>query len=424
MIIPSIDISNGQAVQLVGGERLAIEAGDPFAWAERFGLVGELAVIDLDAARGTGSNEAVIRQLCTRHRCRVGGGIRSLEQARAWLDAGAQRIILGTAAHIELLSQLPSERVIAALDAVHGEVVVEGWKRKTGASIEQRMHELRGHVGGFLITFVDHEGRMEGTDTDRVHALIDHRGDARITFAGGITTAREIAEIDRLGADAQVGMALYSGRLSLAEAFAAPLRTDRPDRLWPTVVVDPHERALGLCYSNLESLEKALESRAGVYWSRSRGLWEKGTTSGARQRLLRVDLDCDRDTLRFVVEQSEPGFCHLGTQGCWGDLGGLPTLVRRLTARLREAPEGSYTRRLLDDPDLLRRKLLEESRELGGANGREEVCWETADLLYFTLVRMVSEGVSLTEVERELDRRARAVTRRGGDAKPDPREPS
>ena len=159
---------------------------------------------------------------------------------------------------------------------------------------------------------------MGGTRIDLVAEMVEAAGDARVTIAGGVTTAQEIAELDRLGADAQVGMALYTGRLSLAEAFAAPFRSDRPDELWPTVVVDQYDRALGMCYSNLESLTAALDEGRGIYWSRRRGLWRKGETSGAQQQLLSITPDCDRDTLRFKVTQSGAGFCHLATQSCWG----------------------------------------------------------------------------------------------------------
>lgn len=418
MIIPSIDLQGGQAVQLVGGKDKALDAGHPGPLAERFGRVGEIAVIDLDAALGTGSNAALIRELCRTHRCRVGGGIRNLQTARDWLDAGAAKIILGTAATPELCSQLPRERVIAALDAYDGEVVTHGWTTRTGARIEDRMAALRPHVSGFLVTFVEKEGRLGGTAMDRVQPILDAAGDARVTFAGGITTAEEIAALDRLGADSQVGMAIYTGALSLVDAFAAPLRSDRADGLWPTVVVDAHDRALGLVYSSRDSLAVALDEGIGAYWSRSRQeIWRKGLTSGATQRLLRVDMDCDRDALRFVVEQARPGFCHLDTWTCWGEDRGLPALERTLRARLEDAPEGSYTRRLLDDPALLAAKILEEAGELAAAEGRDAVTWEAADVLYFTLTRMAAEGVSLAEVAAHLDARALKVTRRRGDAK-------
>ncbi len=419
MIIPSIDLMNGVVVQLIGGREKALEAGDAGSLAETFRLAGEIAVVDLDAALGRGDNTAVMRDLLRVAPCRVGGGIRSVEAARRWLDDGATKVVLGTAAQPDVLRQLPRERVIAALDADHDEVVVEGWQKGTGRGIIERMREIRDLVGGFLVTFVEREGRMGGVDLQRVEQLLAECGGARLTVAGGVTTAEEIAALDRLGVDAQVGMAIYTGRLGLAEAIAAPLTSDRPDGLWPTVVVDQSGVALGLAYSDLDSLREAVRTRRGVYHSRSRGLWIKGESSGDTQDLLRVDLDCDRDTLRFTVRQHGAGFCHLSARTCWGPDHGVGELARRLQQLAENAPAESYTRRLLADADLLRAKLTEESNELAQAQAHDEVVGEAADLLYFTLVAMARGKVTLPEVEAELKRRARRVTRRPGDAKPE-----
>ena len=414
MIIPSIDIMDGQAVQLVGGREKALEAGDPLAVAERFAVAGDLAVIDLDAALGRGSNREIITELVRRYPCRVGGGIRSVEAALEWLDAGAQRVILGTAATPDVLSQLPRARVMAALDGVDGEVVVEGWQRGTGDRVIDRLTELSELVGSFLVTFVEREGRLGGVDLEAARRVIEAAGETPVTVAGGVTTTDEVAALDRMGADAQVGMALYTGRMLLGDAVAAPLVSDRPDGLWPTVVVDELGVALGLVYSNAESLRKAVEDRRGVYHSRSRGLWVKGETSGATQELLRVDLDCDRDALRFVVRQEGDGFCHHGTWSCWGPGLGLGALERRLRVRLAEAPEGSFTARLAREPELLAAKLAEEAGELAEAADREEVVWEAADLVYFTAAALARGGVSLAEVAAELDRRGLTTRRRDG----------
>ncbi len=419
MIIPSIDLMGGQAVQLREGREMVIEAGDPRPLAERFGRVGEVAVIDLDAALGKGSNAALIRELVEIAPCRVGGGIRDAETAIGWLDAGARRVILGTAATPEVLSELPRERVIAALDARDDRVVVEGWTRATDATVESRIEELRAHAGGFLVTFVEREGHMGGLPEDRVRTLAKLAGDARLTVAGGVRAPEDIALADRAGADAQVGMALYSGAFDLAEGLCAPLRSDRADGLWPTVVADERGVALGLAYSSLESVRAALETGRGVYHSRSRGrLWHKGDSSGDTQDLVRIDVDCDRDALRFTVRQHGGGFCHTGTATCFGDLTGTPALDRTLAGRRASAPPGSYTARLFEDADLLRKKLMEEAGELIDAATPEEAAWETADVLYFALVAAHARGVRLADAERMLDARTLRVTRRKGDAKP------
>lgn len=418
MIIPSIDLMNGRAVQLVEGKTLEIDAGDPRPIAQKFGRVGEIAVIDLDAALGQGSNESTIQDMLEIAPCRVGGGIRDVDAAIKWLDRGAERVILGTAATPEILRELPTERVVAALDAREGEVVVEGWTKGTGRPLLERIDELRDLVGGFLVTFVESEGHMGGFDQSRIQEVVARAKGVRVTVAGGVREPADVALADALGADAQVGMALYSGAFDFADALAACLTSDRADGLWPTIVCDERGVALGLAYSNLDSLRDALEHGRGTYWSRSRNeLWIKGATSGATQELLRASLDCDRDALRFTVRQ-DGAFCHLGSRTCFGADESLGGLARRIEQLKRDAPPGSYTSRLFADPTLLQDKLREEAGELATASTRDETIWEAADVLYFALVTIASRSVTLNDVESALARRARRVSRRGGDRKP------
>jgi phosphoribosyl-AMP cyclohydrolase / phosphoribosyl-ATP pyrophosphohydrolase len=413
VIVPSIDVMGGRAVQLRHGREPVLNGGDPLERLEEFAVAGEVAVVDLDAALGRGSNAAVIRTMVRRGQCRVGGGIRTLGAARAWLDAGAAKVVLGTAASPELCGSLPRERVIAAVDAERGDVVVDGWRAKTGIQVLDRITELAPVVGGFLFTQVEHEGAMLGFDLEAVRAAVTAAGDARVTAAGGITTAAEIAALDVLGADAQVGMALYAERLRLGEAVAAPLVKAVNGDVWPTVVCDDLGRTLGLAWSTKESLALAVAERRGIYWSRSRGaVWVKGETSGNTQELIRVDLDCDRDALRFTVRQRGAGFCHLASRSCWPDGFDLGDLERVIEARRVHPEPESGTARLLADAALLEAKLREEAGELAAAGTAAQAVHETADLLYVALVALARNGGSLADVRAELERRHRAVSRR------------
>ena len=209
----------------------------------------------------------------------------------------------------------------------------------------------------------------------------------------------------------------------LGASYAACLKTDRPDGLYCTVVCTRSGEALGLVYSSAESIVAALECGRGVYYSRSRnGLWRKGDTSGHFQSLHRIDVDCDGDALRFTVTQRSTSecagaFCHLETLTCWGAPRGLRYLEETLQERLQSAPEGSYTKRLFDDTNLLQEKLVEEAQELAEADTAQHVAEELADVLYFAMVRAAKAGVSIDDAAAELDRRARKVTRRKGDSK-------
>ena len=418
MIIPSIDISQGRAVQLRRGRHLALEGGDPLQRLAEFSVAGEVAVIDLDAARGHGDNSELIRRMVRSARCRVGGGIRTIEAARAWLDDGAVRVIIGTAASAEFCSQLPGDRVIAAVDAEHGEVVVDGWETPTGAGVLDRIRELAPVVGGFLFTQVEHEGAMAGFDFELVERAVVAAGGARVTAAGGITTADEVAALHRIGADAQVGMAMYSGHMTLGAALGAPLAKPVDGDRWPTVVVDENGLTLGLVWSTRASLERAVAERRGIYWSRSRDeLWVKGETSGATQELLAVDLDCDDDALRFTVRQLGAGFCHTGSEACWGSGFSLGTLEDIIGDRMRHPRPGSGTSRLLADDALLAAKLREEAEELARSGDAAAAVHEAADLIYFTMVRLGKAGGRLADVVAELARRHGRVQRRPMQAK-------
>jgi len=423
MIVPSIDIIGGRAVQLRRGKELVLDGGDPIARLEEFSVAGEVAVVDLDAALGRGSNAALIQDLVRRAPCRVGGGIRDLDSARRCLDAGAVQVMIGTAATPEFCGALPRERVIAAVDTERGEIVVDGWRTKTGIPVLERVRELAPTVGGFLFTQVEKEGAMGGFDSAAVAAVVRAASGTRVTAAGGITTAVDVAELDRIGADAQVGMALYTGKLSLGDAVAAPLAPSPPDplslsgeggrRVWPTVVCDEAGRTLGLVWSTRESLARAVAERRGIYWSRSRqSIWVKGETSGNSQQLVRVDLDCDRDALRFTVRQAGAGFCHLNRPSCWNSEFDLADLERTLADRMLRPVKESGTAQLLADSALLAAKLREEADELARAQSSEDVVRETADVFYMALVALVRGGGTLADVRAELARRHGAVSRR------------
>lgn len=224
MLIPSIDLQNGAVVQLVQGETLAIRDADVGKWVRRFGAFPAVQVIDLDAAMGVGDNMAIVRAIAPHLACRVGGGIRTVDRARDVLAAGARQIIAGSAlfkdgrADVEFARTLAEavgvERVIAAVDARGGRVVVHGWKTQLPITPVEAVRALEPYCGEFLYTHVDAEGLMRGTD---MNAILEIRRatSRKVTAAGGITTRQEVDDLDAAGVDAVVGMALYTGRLDV-----------------------------------------------------------------------------------------------------------------------------------------------------------------------------------------------------------------
>jgi phosphoribosyl-AMP cyclohydrolase len=273
--------------------------------------------------------------------CRVMGGFSSNEKVYDWLDKGASKVVVDyVASNIGFLDGIPKERLCIALPL----------PVPNGGSVKDALEEIAYYAKSVLLQ----PATIDRAAIGEAKSLAE-KGTMLAVQDPGTLTADDIAFLDALGIETVLGASLVGGALSLPDAMCAVLVSDRPDGLFPTVVVDEDNAALGLCYSNTESISEALTRQVGVYWSRTRGLWVKGLTSGSTQELLRVELDCDRDALRFVVRQSGTGFCHMDQLSCFGeDHGSLGALMRLLIDRKDNAPPGSYTKRLFDDPALLK----------------------------------------------------------------------
>lgn len=220
MILPCIDLMDGKVVQLVQGRDKALEGDAPLEMLRKFSAFPEIQVIDLDAAMGKGENDGLVELLAGKARCRIGGGVRTARRAQRLIQQGAYRVIVGTAAFTPVIQEIAEavgpDRVIIAVDSKGGKIVVKGWTEATDLSAEEVVGRLEPFCGGFLCTYVDKEGMLQGTDLDwfrRLRAATKHE----LTAAGGITTIEEIRELATLGIHAALGMAIYTGRLDLAE---------------------------------------------------------------------------------------------------------------------------------------------------------------------------------------------------------------
>jgi phosphoribosylformimino-5-aminoimidazole carboxamide ribotide isomerase len=226
MIVPCIDLMDGKVVQLVQGREKALEGAAPLEMLARFAAFPEIQVIDLDAAIGRGENDAIVELLASRARCRVGGGVRTAARALTLKQCGAHRIIVGTSAFTaagvnrplleEIAAAVGPETVVIALDSKGGRIVVKGWREALDLRAEDVIHDLEPYCGGFLCTYVDKEGMMQGTDLNwfsrlRAATSLD------ITAAGGITTLDDVRALMALDIHAALGMAIYTGRLDLDE---------------------------------------------------------------------------------------------------------------------------------------------------------------------------------------------------------------
>jgi phosphoribosylformimino-5-aminoimidazole carboxamide ribotide isomerase len=225
MLIPSIDLLGGQIVQLVQGEKLRLAFDDFEYWIEKFARFPLVQLIDLDAAMRQGDNSELVAQIAQRLPCQAGGGIHSIDRARQVLDAGAKRVIVGSALFSEkgavntefaseLAASVGAERVVAAIDTKNGRIAVKGWKAQAALTPDEAIPQLEAHAGAFLYTHVDGEGLMQGFPIETA-ARLRKLTQRQLIVAGGIRSQQEVDALDALGADAVVGMAVYTELLAV-----------------------------------------------------------------------------------------------------------------------------------------------------------------------------------------------------------------
>ena len=225
MLIPSIDLLGGRIVQLVQGEKLRLAFDDFEYWIEKFSKFPLVQLIDLDAAMRQGDNSALVAQIAKRLPVQAGGGIHSIERARQVLEAGAKRVIIGSAFFsevgsvnvkfaAELAASIGAEQVVAGIDTKNGRIAVKGWKAQVALTPDEAIPQLEAHVAAFLYTHVDGEGMMQGFPIETA-ARLRRLTQKQLIVAGGIRSQQEVDALDALGADAVVGMAVYTELLAI-----------------------------------------------------------------------------------------------------------------------------------------------------------------------------------------------------------------
>ena len=222
MLIPSIDLMGGKIVQLVQGEKKALESEDFDYWIERFSAYPLVQLIDLDAAMGNGNNHKLIAMICKRLPCQTGGGIRDVARATGLLALGAKRVIFGssllkdgainTSLAAEAAETLGTEQLTFAIDSRNGKVAIKGWKENTSIYPADMVRALDLYCSAFLYTHIDTEGTMTGFPTSVAQELASLTKN-QLIVAGGIRSRAEVNELDAIGVDAVVGMAIYTGAM-------------------------------------------------------------------------------------------------------------------------------------------------------------------------------------------------------------------
>ena len=429
MVIASIDMKDGHVVQLKNGKELVLQRDDADALISDFNRYGEVAIIDLDQAlrntdeKGNTKNTELLKSILRKGNVRVGGGIRDVKKARELISLGAEKVIVGSAAWNpspkagesvlneaflqELCDSIGKQRVIISVDAIHGKIAVKGWTETVDIPLVEGAKQAEKYCSELLFTCVEKEGCMEGTDMEAVKALRS-AVKCRVVAAGGVNSLDQIVELEKMGCDVQLGMALYTGVVNLKDAFVSCLNYEKTGGLIPVIAQSPAGEVLMMGYANKEAFEKSFETGRLTFFSRTKNrLWTKGEESHHYLDLIKMRVDCDRDTVLATVFPNG-GVCHTGSYTCFGSEPDARSNLERLYAVIAEhfanPRPGSYTATL--DAKRVRQKVMEEAEELTDeAETKEDIIWEAADLIYFMSVLMYKEGVTWQDVYDELDKR-------------------
>ena len=427
MVISSIDLKNGHVVQLKNGKDLVLQRDDADSLIKDFNMFGEVAIIDLDAAmgnvdaKGNTENTALLQRLLHQGNVRTGGGIRTVKRAKELISLGAEKVIIGSAAWKknpaegesvlnvdflnELIEAIGKQRIIISVDSINGKIAVKGWTETVNIPLVEGAKEAEKYCSELLFTCVEKEGCMQGTDMNYVKELRSAVS-CRVVVAGGVSSVEEIEELEKLHCDVQLGMALYTGKVSLKDAFIGCLNFNKSP-LIPVIAQSVNGEVLMQGFANEEAFEKTFECGKLSFFSRERQtLWTKGETSGNFLEVIKLRADCDRDCVLATVVPTGPA-CHTGSWTCFGsdpmEKSSIFRLYNIIADRFANPRPGSYTATL--DAKRVREKVEEEAEEICEAEGKDEVTWEAADLIYFVSVLMYKEGVTWQDVFNELDRR-------------------
>ena len=422
-------MKDGHVVQLKNGKDLVLQRDDADSLINDFNKYGEVAIIDLDQAlrntdaKGNTPNTELLKSLLRKGNVRVGGGIRDVKKAKELISLGAEKVIVGSAAWNadrkaesdpilnvafleELVAAIGKQRVIISVDAINGKIALRGWTETANISLIEGAKEAEKYASELLFTCVEKEGCMQGTDMDMCRQLRD-AVKCRVVAAGGVNSLEQIAELEKLGCDVQLGMALYTGAVSLKDSFMACLDWEKTNGMIPVIAQSVNGEVLMMGFSNKEAIAKTFDTGKLTFFSRTRNvLWTKGETSGHFLEVVKMRVDCDRDTILATVIP-HGGACHTGSFTCFGaepdERSSMERLYATISERFANPRPGSYTATLNDKR--VREKVEEEAEEICEAEGKDEVIWEAADLLYFVSVLMYKEGVTWQDVYNELDRR-------------------
>lgn len=418
--VPTIDIYNGNVVLVKKGKVVEVIDKNPMNRAEFLSIASHFQVVDLNAAMDDGNNRELIKKICTKYPCYVGGGIRNYDDAIEYLNASARRVVISTNASVDLFKKLPKDRIILGLDIdeknnifTHGRNILEK------VTVFEKIDEFKDCVEMITITFHHTEGTCNGipmSSAKELYQYVQNYG-IKLCVAGGINSVEQITSLHQIGIIPQFGAGFSKGYFSLGEVYAALMNREKamtfndiPHDLFPTIVQHKNGVILGQVYSTLESIQISVDTRVATFYSRDRNkLWIKGATSNHYHTVIYLHFSCDESSLRMIVDGDV--FCHTGQQSCFGYCDPSRWGLQSIQQHLRKSGPQSYATKLINNPKYARSKILEEAEELVHAS-KSDMVMEAADLVFHMLSYLESFEVPIDDVYKELNKRRYIVEKK------------
>jgi phosphoribosyl-ATP pyrophosphohydrolase/phosphoribosyl-AMP cyclohydrolase len=423
--IPTLDISKGQAVLVKKGQVYKY-LGDPLEKAKFISINGHFQLVDIDAAKGEGSNKELLMKIVKKYPCYVGGGIRTKQDAIDFLNNSARRVIISTALSPDLLSVIPKDRLIVAFDVNENDKVFKhGRKEYMDKDLFGMIDEFKDNIEMMTVTFHHVEGTNQGIPLEQVERIKKYVSNfnIKLVVAGGINSVQDIKDLIEMDVVPQFGSGFWNGKFTLGDIYecisSKVLELKWVEyknvRLIPTVVQSSQGIVLGLVFSTPQTIKLSADTRIATFYSRDNlNIWIKGATSGHHHKIVGIHYCCDGTALRFIVEGNK--FCHTGSESCFGHndpaRASLRSMQKLLQDRLNTNNNNnakSYTASLMQDGFKIHSKLLEEAEELVCARNPDDIAHEAADLIYFMLMYLQRQGVDISDVESELIKRRYTV---------------
>ena len=433
-VIPTIDISKGRAV-LVNKGNVVTDNGDPLERAKDLSINSDFQIVDIDAAKGTGNNSEIIKQIANKYSCYVAGGIRTLDKANYFLSENAKRIVIGTSVlDSDLLEQIPLNRLIIALDIDDDyNLLFKGRTEPTKKNLFDILEAKKKFLSVITITFHTTEGTGQGIDMSKVKKikqyLLDNKIEARLIIAGGIKSIEEVKDLLDMDVCPQFGYALWTKLFTLGDIYASIMNYDKLEKfqckdlpvLVPCIIIRKDGMPLSLTYTDKDGIKETIDGKELVIYSRSKNKrWKKGTESGNVQHLIQVSFNCDRTSLLYVVEGKN--FCSKDKVSCFNyrnsSRGGMQFLEEIIKASFADETKNGniekLQKKIIENKKWLICRILEEVNDLSVGNtvhNDETIISTISALIYYLTLYCVSSNIPVQDIFTELARRHFTVSK-------------